>query len=65
MKSATEELKLADELLCDELIQELDIKTVNLDPEKMETSEAGGMCHFSVILHEKLKRTWSVRNALN
>ena len=34
MKSATEELNLADELLCDKLIQELDINSDNLYPEK-------------------------------
>ena len=41
MKSATVELMLADEFLCDELILELDKNSDNLDPEKIETAEAG------------------------
>ena len=53
MKSASEVLKLADELLCDELIQELYINSDSLDPEKMEAAEAGEMCHFSGYLAQK------------
>ena len=56
MEPAFQELNANDDLLCENIMLELDIDFDNPDPETIELLEAGGVCYFLGYLARKVQK---------